>query len=77
MHTVCRYGPGSYNVPEAITNGQWAKIKGTTKKSEFPKAFTDRHKHMLSHVPGPGGHKLDEAGKDKVAKDVNHTFKRH
>lgn len=35
-------GPGSYNVPESITNSQWAKIKGTTKKTEFPVCFTER-----------------------------------
>ena len=32
---------------------------------------------MLSHVPGPGWHKVAEAGKDKVAKDINFKYKRH
>lgn len=70
-------GPGSYNVSEAITTSQWAKIKGTTKKSAFPVCFTDRQKAMSAGVPGPGHNKTCEAAKDKVAKDVNFTYKRH
>ena len=69
-------GPGSYNAPEAIKQGQWGKVKGTTKKSEFPVCFTDRQKKMLGFVPGPGHNKSAESGKDRVAKDINYTFKR-
>ena len=64
-------GPGSYNVPESITNSQWAKIKGTAKKSAFPMSFVDRHKKMFAHVPGSGHYKNAEHGGLKVAKDVN------
>ena len=55
-------GPGSYNTPEAIVSTQWAKIKGTAKKSAFPMAFTDRHKKMFAHVPGSGHYKNAEQG---------------
>lgn len=70
-------GPGSYKVAESITNGLWGKIKGTTKKSENPPSFTDRHKKMLAFIPGPGHNKIAEAGKDKAAKDINFKYKRH
>ena len=69
-------GPGTYNVPEAIKQAQWAKIKGATKKSEYPACFTDRQKKMLSYVPGPGHNKNTETAKDKVSKDIKFTFKR-
>lgn len=70
-------GPGSYNTPEAIQNQQWAKIHGTTKKNAKPLCFTDRHRNMLKHVPGPGHNKMANVGKDKISKDPNLTVKRH
>ena len=70
-------GPGSYNAPESIEKQRWGKVKGQIKQTYFPPAFTDKAKKMTAFVPGSGHYKQMEAGKDKVARDVNFKYSRH
>ena len=70
-------GPGAYETVEAIKNSQWAKVKGTSKKTEFPLCFTDKHKNMFSHVPGSGHYKQVETAQARTSKDINFKYKRH
>ena len=70
-------GPGSYNAPESMKSSQWASVKGQSKQTYFPPAFTDKAKKMTAFVPGCGHYKNMETAKDKVFKDTNFKYSRH
>ena len=50
-------GPGSYDVPKAIKESQWALVKGPIKSTQAKTCFTERHSKVYKYIPGSGHYK--------------------